>query len=505
MAERELSIVLNAKDNASKKIAQIGDKIGTAMKFAAAGVAAAGVAVAALAVKGVQDFAEIGGAVQDMADRTGLATESISALRVAAQLNGTAIDTVEAAVKKMALTNLDAVSASDGLKKAMQGIGTSFADFSSKSPDQQFETLANAIAHTADKQEQARLATEAFGKAGVDLLPMLASGSFSLAEYAAQAEKLGVSFSPEKAAQAAALGDAMDKMHFAVQGLSLTIGGALAPYITALIENVIVPAVPILLDFAHRGIDAVKTAAAFLGDQMKILWAWMEEVGIVSTTTQAFQQLWDVIQNQLWPAIQNLWVAIQPLIPMWSALAAMIGVLLYGAFILFINVLTIVVSLIASLIDVMATVETQVLKFMAPAIEFATKTFKDFKQTILDTTKIITDAVAAITNLINKAKEMAKMGIGGAVSAISGVFGGGKAAGGSVNSGTTYMVGENGPEFFRPSMSGTIIPNHSLAAAGGGVNVSINIGTVASDIDVRRLASMVGDALMLKLGNNQQI
>lgn len=47
-----------------------------------------------------------------------------------------------------------------------------------------------------------------------------------------------------------------------------------------------------------------------------------------------------------------------------------------------------------------------------------------------------------------------------------GTFGGGKADGGPVSGGTPYMVGENGPELMVPRTSGTIVPNHALAAGG---------------------------------------
>lgn len=53
-----------------------------------------------------------------------------------------------------------------------------------------------------------------------------------------------------------------------------------------------------------------------------------------------------------------------------------------------------------------------------------------------------------------------------------GVFGGGKASGGPVNFGQAYLVGENGPELFAPSRSGTIIPNNAL---GGGAQMTVNI------------------------------
>jgi len=49
--------------------------------------------------------------------------------------------------------------------------------------------------------------------------------------------------------------------------------------------------------------------------------------------------------------------------------------------------------------------------------------------------------------------------------------GGGKAIGGPVQAGQTYLVGERGPELFRPARSGSITPNDQL---GGGGNVIVN-------------------------------
>lgn len=59
------------------------------------------------------------------------------------------------------------------------------------------------------------------------------------------------------------------------------------------------------------------------------------------------------------------------------------------------------------------------------------------------------------------------------------LFGGARAGGGPVASGTSYLVGENGPEIFSPSASGTIIPN-----GGGGGAPTINIDARGADAGV---------------------
>jgi hypothetical protein len=56
---------------------------------------------------------------------------------------------------------------------------------------------------------------------------------------------------------------------------------------------------------------------------------------------------------------------------------------------------------------------------------------------------------------------------------VMGMFGGGKADGGSVSGGTSYLVGERGPEIFTPSTGGRITPNHELGGTSN--NITINI------------------------------
>lgn len=66
-------------------------------------------------------------------------------------------------------------------------------------------------------------------------------------------------------------------------------------------------------------------------------------------------------------------------------------------------------------------------------------------------------------------------GVGGFFSNIfSGIFGT-RAAGGPVQAGGTYLVGERGPELFKAPASGTIVPNSQLAGAMGGRQMVIHI------------------------------
>jgi phage-related minor tail protein len=71
-----------------------------------------------------------------------------------------------------------------------------------------------------------------------------------------------------------------------------------------------------------------------------------------------------------------------------------------------------------------------------------------------------------------------------------------RAAGGPVSGGSPYLVGERGPEMFVPRSSGAIVPNHRLAAGGGGgitIVYSPTISTASTD-EIERMGKLIEQA-----------
>lgn len=102
--------------------------------------------------------------------------------------------------------------------------------------------------------------------------------------------------------------------------------------------------------------------------------------------------------------------------------------------------------------------------------------------------KMVADALAANLSEALFGSGFTKTGnLGGwAKQGLDWLFGGGKAAGGPVDAGTTYMVGEKGPEMFTPRTSGSIVPNSQIKGMmGNGQTFQINITAMDSQ-DVRR-------------------
>jgi hypothetical protein len=106
-------------------------------------------------------------------------------------------------------------------------------------------------------------------------------------------------------------------------------------------------------------------------------------------------------------------------------------------------------------------------KYVAP---FLGGVFKLAIQNIGTAIAAVVDVVGA---LIRGFQTLINLGskIGGA---IGGMFGGGKASGGPVSAGTTYLVGEKGPELFTPSSSGRIIPNSAMGGGSNVINITVN-------------------------------
>jgi len=114
---------------------------------------------------------------------------------------------------------------------------------------------------------------------------------------------------------------------------------------------------------------------------------------------------------------------------------------------------------------------------------------------------------AALDVVKQLAKQFLTMGINQAFGALGNtggilgmLFGGGRASGGTVKGGTSYMVGERGPELFTPGRSGSIAPNSAMGGANVIVNVDASGSSVEGDADqAAQLGKMLGAAVQAEL------
>jgi phage-related protein len=116
-------------------------------------------------------------------------------------------------------------------------------------------------------------------------------------------------------------------------------------------------------------------------------------------------------------------------------------------------------------------------KYLAPFLGTVLgKAFQVLGSVISGIITIFANLVNIISSAINGIKTLISLinniNLGSIVSRLN-PFGGGRASGGSVMSGTSYLVGERGAELFTPSSNGTITPNSALGG-GNTYNITVN-------------------------------
>lgn len=207
---------------ASKRLKAWGQGV-TAMgqKFLAAGAAVGSAAGAAGKL-----FSDVGDSLQKMSQRTGLSVETLSELAFAADSSGTSLETIEAAVRTMQKNLAGGAAAT---RETLSQLGLSLESLQGLNPEQQFKTLADAIANIQDPGQKAALAMALFGKSGTQLLPLFAEGAAGIEAMQKQARELGLTMSSEDANAAAALNDALGALMASLKRIVTLIGAAVAP------------------------------------------------------------------------------------------------------------------------------------------------------------------------------------------------------------------------------------------------------------------------------------
>lgn len=117
------------------------------------------------------------------------------------------------------------------------------------------------------------------------------------------------------------------------------------------------------------------------------------------------------------------------------------------------------------------------------SINFVTETFNNMKSGVL----AIVEAFESVINAASRAGSA----VGGVVSGAAKKISGKRASGGPVSGGSSYLVGEEGPEIFSPKSSGNIIPNRGLATGGMVLNINITGNTLLDSFAGEKIADQI--------------
>jgi hypothetical protein len=238
---------------------------------------------------------------------------------------------------------------------------------------------------------------------------------------------------------------------------------------------------PLLSAFVDKGVPAISKFADGLG----------------KTLGPVFAQIFTFIRDELLPVLMKWWKFLyDEVIP---AIGSIVGPVLEGLRDAFFKIKKVIADNSEELkpfFDLLKQIWEFTKKYLAP---FLGTVFKASLEGIATAVSILVTGFSSLVSFITAAYNMAKKlvefivsnpilkGIG---SLLGDAFGGGKAMGGPVISGTSYLVGERGPELFTPSVSGMITPNNRM----GGGNTTINLN-VSGAIDPEGTARTIIDVL----------
>ena len=452
-------------DTGSKEVDGFGGKLGGFAKKAGKAFAIAGAAAGAYA--GVLLVEGVKAAIEAEAAQAPLAT-------TLKNVTGATNDQIKATENYITQTALANGITDDVLRPSLDRLVRSTEDVTKA---QELQQLALDISAGTGKDLSA--VTEALAKAydgnftslkklGVKLDDNIISSK----NFDAAAIVLAETFGGQATTKAETFAGKMDRLKVAFGEAQETVGSYILDAIT-----------PLLSSFVDKGIPAIQGFADSLG----------------KTLGPAFGEIFKFVRDDLLPVLQAWWEFLyEEVIP---AIGSVVGPILLSIRDAFQKIAGAVKDNSTELqpfFDLMRKVWDFAKKYLIPefsgpfvkalgAIATLVETLIIGFSQLVGFMKNAYDQAKNIVNLINNNKDIfaAQSGILGFV--IGKVAG--RASGGPVTGGTSYMVGERGPELFTPNASGMITPNNRLG--GGNTTINLNVsgaidpeGTARSIINV---------------------
>ena len=228
MTNKQLSIILRMRDEASKKLKGFS---GNMQKFANQvrkhwkAVSLAILAVVAAITKIMKQAVAYGVQLDEMAKQASITTEEFSRLAYAAEQEHASLETLTKIfpilTKYMEYSRMGMMTYKREFDK--MGIGVTDASGKLKSTYHVFLEMADYYSKAEDKTKALAIAVTLLGRRGAEVIPLLRLGRKGIEELGDEAERLGVVMSQETAAKMKKFDDAMVRLKTALKGIGIKI------------------------------------------------------------------------------------------------------------------------------------------------------------------------------------------------------------------------------------------------------------------------------------------
>jgi phage-related protein len=451
---------------AQNEVEGFSDKIGKFGKVAAAAFAAASVAAVAYAGKLLVDGVK--SAIADAAAQEKLALT----LKNVTGATDAQIKATESYITKTSLAygitddqlrpSLERLARATGDVEKAQKLQALALDISAGS-GKSLEAVSNALGKATEGN------TAALGKLGVGL----SSAQLKTLSMDEITKKLADTFENQASAKADTFQGKLDRLNVAFNEGKETVGSFVLDALTPLVST-----------FVNKVIPALSSMSTSIGKDLEAPLNGIKSI-LTDFVIPAFKALYSYLFDYV--------------VPFW---ASVFGPALAGISSAFGKVSAAIKSNeedLAPLFTLFKSVAAFVRDTMGPAIGTILKVaFEVLGTAIAGVITGVSKVVGFLGDMIDKVKEFINLvKANPVVSGISGlidkVFGGFKASGGPVTAGTSYVVGERGPELFTPNRSGSIIPNGAMGGGGSVINLTVN-GAIDPEGTARAIINVLNNS-----------
>lgn len=286
-------------------------------------------------------------------------------------------------------------------------------------------------------------------------------------------KKLADTFENQASAKADTFQGKLDRLNIAFNEGKETVGSFVLDALTPLVST-----------FVNKVIPALSSMSTSIGKDLEGPFNTVKTV-LTDFLIPAFKALYDFMKDFVVPFFASVFG------PALSGLSTAFGKIK--------DAITSNSDELTPLFTLFKSVATFVRDTMGPAIGTILKVaFEVLGTAISGVITGVSRVVGFLGDMIDKVKEFINLvKANPIVSGISGlidrVFGGFRAAGGPVASGTSYVVGERGPELFTPNRSGTIIPNGAMGSGGSVINLTVN-GAIDPEGTARAIINVLNNS-----------
>jgi hypothetical protein len=479
-----------------------------AASFAIAGAAALG----KFAYDGVKAFQDLALGAEKFATATGLAIEDASRYMEAAGDIGVPIDAVQTAIGK-----LNKTIGADPDKVRDLGVDLVYLKDGSLDVNETFLNTIDRLKKIKDPAEKAKVAAQLLGKGWQSMSTLIEMGADDLKKSLDGVSKSKV-IDPKELDRAKELRDIMDTLKDKVEDLSLSIGQSLVPVLGDLgkvldvgmdVRNVFksIPGATWMsenltpLGLTKNALGGVKDAAGFVfglfKDEKEVIPVFAEDMRNARQDADDFKEAIKKARNpldELTTSVDKAAIAIGTAEAAWKNLIGQFErEVSFDKLDTDLNTLreTAIAAFSGGKEEMNAFHEAQ----LVVAEDFA-KFAANFPPEL--STQLSIEINSMDMQRLERAAGLVKflespIGSNGVDASIyrrvsTPMVAGARANGGPVGRGSTYLVGEQGPELFTPGTSGNITPNNAL---GGSTTINVNVNGGDPNSIVRALQQYV--------------